>query len=45
MNLEKCLEHNLPLTHELKIKSHSKSVAAVAMDRGGGVLVTGSNDY
>ena len=35
----------LPVTHKMPIPGHSKSVSALAMDRGGGVLVTGSNDY
>ena len=35
----------LPVSHRLTIPGHSKSVSAVTMDRGGGVMVTGSNDY
>jgi WD40 repeat protein len=29
----------------LTISGHSKSVSCLAIDRGGGVMVTGSNDY
>ena len=35
----------LPLSHVLKISGHSKAVSCLAMDRGGGLLVSGSNDY
>jgi WD40 repeat protein len=38
-------EYNLPVTHELLLKGHTKAVSAIAVDRAGSRVVTGSNDY
>jgi len=35
----------LPLTEEIKLKGHTKTITALALDPGGARLLTGSNDY
>lgn len=35
----------LPVSHEVKLSGHAKSVTALALDRAGGRVATGSNDY
>lgn len=35
----------LPVSHEIKLKGHTKAITALALDTGGARLLTGSNDY
>lgn len=35
----------LPVSHEVNLSGHSKGVTALALDRAGGRVATGSNDY
>lgn len=35
----------LPVSHEVQLSGHSKGVTALALDRAGGRVATGSNDY
>lgn len=35
----------LPVSHEVKLSGHRKGVMALALDRAGGRVATGSNDY
>lgn len=35
----------LPVSHEVQLSGHSKGVNALALDRAGGRVATGSNDY
>uniref|UniRef100_A0A061QZ94 Wd repeat-containing protein 70-like n=1 Tax=Tetraselmis sp. GSL018 TaxID=582737 RepID=A0A061QZ94_9CHLO len=37
--------YNMPVTHEIQLKGHSKLVSAVAIDRNGARALTGSLDY
>ncbi|CAM9756059.1 unnamed protein product, partial [Choristocarpus tenellus] len=36
---------SLPVSHEVKLNSHTKGVTALALDRAGGRVATGSNDF
>ncbi|KZT58448.1 WD40 repeat-like protein [Calocera cornea HHB12733] len=38
-------EDDLPLTHELLLKDHTKAVSALALDPSGARIVSGSHDY
>ncbi|CAM9771425.1 unnamed protein product [Laminaria digitata] len=35
----------LPVSHEVQLSGHNKGVTALALDRAGGRVATGSNDY
>ena len=39
------IDKNLPLSHEVLLKGHNKTITSMAIDSAGTRLVTGSNDY